>query len=110
MSDIIFHHYPPSPVAEKVRKTFGIKGLSWASCEENRLPPRPELFAMTGGYRRIPVMQIGADIYCDTQCILRELISAFQHLLLLQLGVAEWHLRSLDLQIVKCSPMHSKLY
>ena len=63
MSDIIFHHYPPSPVAEKVRKTFGIKGLSWASCEENRLPPRPELFAMTGGYRRIPVMQIGADIY-----------------------------------------------
>ena len=28
---------------------------------------------MTGGYRRIPVLQIGADIYCDTQCILREL-------------------------------------
>ena len=77
MSELIFHHYPPSPVAEKVRKTFVIKGLSWASCEENRLPPRLELFAMTGGYRRIPVMQIGADIYCDTQCILRELDKRF---------------------------------
>lgn len=73
MPDIIFHHYPPSPVSEKIRKGFGLKGLSWRSVEENRLPDRPELFAMTGGYRRIPVMQIGADIYCDTQCIFREL-------------------------------------
>ena len=32
---------------------------------------------MTGGYRRIPVMQIGADIYCDTQCILQELEARF---------------------------------
>lgn len=52
---------------------MGIKKLAWRSVEQNRLPKRPELFAMTGGYRRIPVMQIGADIYCDTQCILREL-------------------------------------
>jgi glutathione S-transferase len=28
---------------------------------------------LTGGYRRTPVMQIGADIYCDSQCILREI-------------------------------------
>jgi glutathione S-transferase len=28
---------------------------------------------MTGGYRRIPVLQVGADMYCDTQLILREL-------------------------------------
>lgn len=73
MSEIILHHYPPSPVSEKVRVAFGIKGMTWHSVEQNRLPDRPELFAMTGGYRRIPVMQIGADIYCDTQCILREL-------------------------------------
>lgn len=73
MSDIIFHHYPQSPVAEKVRSAFGIKKLAWRSVEHNRLPDRPELFAMTAGYRRIPVMQIGADIYCDSQCILREL-------------------------------------
>lgn len=73
MSEFILHHYPPSPVSEKIRTGFGLKNLSWRSVEQNRLPDRPELFAMTGGYRRIPVMQIGADIYCDTQCILREI-------------------------------------
>jgi glutathione S-transferase len=31
------------------------------------------LTALTGGYRRTPVMQIGADIYCDSQCIIREI-------------------------------------
>jgi len=73
MSGIILHHYPQSPVAEKVRTGLGLKRLAWRSVEQSRLPPRPELNAMTGGYRRIPVMQIGADIYCDSQCILREL-------------------------------------
>lgn len=73
MSDIIIHHYPQSPVSEKIRTAMGLKNLGWQSVEQNRLPDRPELFAMTGGYRRIPVMQVGADIYCDTQCILREL-------------------------------------
>jgi glutathione S-transferase len=39
--------------------------------------PRPDLMPLTGGYRRTPVMQIGADVYCDTQCILRELERRF---------------------------------
>lgn len=73
MPDIILHHYPQSPVAEKVRTGLGLKRLAWRSVEQSRLPPRPELDAMTGGYRRIPVMQIGADMYCDSQCILLEL-------------------------------------
>jgi len=87
MSDLILHHYPPSPLAEKVRKAFGVKGLSWYAVEENRLPPRPELFAMTGGYRRIPVLQIGADIYCDTQCILRVLEEKFPEPTLFPIGI-----------------------
>ena len=77
MSDVIFHHYPLSPVAEKVRAAFAIKKLAWKSVEHARMPDRPELLAMTAGYRRIPVMQIGADIYCDSQCILRELERRF---------------------------------
>jgi glutathione S-transferase len=72
-TEVIFHAYPQSPVAEKVRVAFGIKGLAWRSVEIPRLPPKPMLTALTGGYRRTPVMQIGADIYCDSQCILREL-------------------------------------
>ncbi|KJL06833.1 hypothetical protein JT13_27315, partial [Klebsiella pneumoniae] len=39
--------------------------------------PRPDLMPMTGGYRRTPTMQIGADIYCDTQIIIRELERRF---------------------------------
>lgn len=75
--EIIFHNYPQSPVAEKVRVAFGIKGLSWRDVEIPRLPPKPFVTALTGGYRRTPVMQIGADIYCDSQCILRELERRF---------------------------------
>lgn len=73
MSEIIFHHYPPSPVAEKVRVALGIKQLSWHSVIIPRIPPKPLLMPLTGGFRRTPIMQIGADIYCDSQCILREL-------------------------------------
>ncbi len=77
MAEIIFHHYWTSPFAEKVRLVFGIKGLSWHSVEQPSIMPKPHLTALTGGYRRIPVMQIGADIYCDTQIILEELERRF---------------------------------
>ncbi|MEM1163372.1 MAG: glutathione S-transferase family protein [Pseudomonadota bacterium] len=73
MSEIILHNYPASPVAEKVRKAFGLKGLSWRDVEIPRLPPKPDLTPLTGGYRRTPVMQIGADIFCDSICALREI-------------------------------------
>ncbi len=73
MHDIIFHHYPQSPVSEKVRVAFGLKGLAWRSVDIPRMPPKPDLMPLTGGYRRTPVMQIGADVYCDSLCILREL-------------------------------------
>ena len=77
MDEIILHHYPASPVSEKVRVALGIKNLPWRSVQVSRLPPREELFVLTGGFRRVPVMQIGADIYCDSQCILRELDRRF---------------------------------
>ncbi len=75
--EIILHNYPQSPVAEKARIAFGIKGLAWRNVLIPRIVPKPMLTALTGGYRRTPVMQIGADIYCDSQCILRELESRF---------------------------------
>lgn len=76
-SQIILHNYPQSPVAEKVRVAFGIKSLTWHDVEIPRLPPKPLLTALTGGYRRTPVMQIGADIFCDSQCIIREVDKRF---------------------------------
>lgn len=73
MTEIILHHYPQSPVAEKVRVVLGMKNLDWRSVQIPRLPPKPDLMPLTGGYRRTPVLQVGADIYCDSQCIIREL-------------------------------------
>ena len=69
MSNIIFHHYPRSPFAEKMRLIFGFKKLAWNSVIIPVIMPKPDLTALTGGYRRTPVMQIGADIYCDTALI-----------------------------------------
>src|ERR1700751_4706088 len=72
MADIILHHYDTSPYSEKVRLGFGLKGLAWASVELPQIMPKPNLTALTGGYRKTPVLQIGADIYCDSQLIMRE--------------------------------------
>ena len=76
-SDIILHHFDPSPFSEKIRIIFGYKKIAWKSCLISRIMPRPDLMPLTGGYRRTPVMQIGADIFCDTQIIIRELEARF---------------------------------
>jgi glutathione S-transferase len=70
MTDLILHHYAFSTFSEKVRTALGHKGLAWRSVEIAGLPPRPLLSPLTGGYRRAPVLQVGADIYCDTNIIL----------------------------------------
>ena len=74
---IILHHFKESPFSEKVRVIFGLKNIAWTSVLISRIMPRPDLMPLTGGYRRTPVMQIGADIYCDTQRIIRELEHRF---------------------------------
>jgi len=76
-STIILHHFDPSPFSEKIRVIFGFKQIAWKSCLISRIMPRPDLMPLTGGYRRTPVMQIGADIFCDTQIIIRELERRF---------------------------------
>jgi glutathione S-transferase len=69
MADIYFHHYLNSPFAEKVRRILAYKNLVWHSVLQPPIMPKPELVALTGGYRRIPVLQIGADVFCDTLLI-----------------------------------------
>jgi glutathione S-transferase len=72
LMDLILHHYPASPFSEKIRVAFGYKGLTWSSVTIPMMMPKPNLLPLTGGYRRTPVLQIGADIYCDTKLILDE--------------------------------------
>ena len=71
MSGIILHHYDMSPYSEKMRAILGFKGLAWRSVEMPGMMPKPDLVALTGGYRKAPVLQLGRDIYCDTRLMAR---------------------------------------
>ena len=71
--EFILHHYDTSPFSEKPRLLFGLYGLAWSSVIQPTIMPKPDLTPLTGGYRRIPVMQVGADIYCDSQVIMAEI-------------------------------------
>ncbi len=71
MSELVLHHYGTSPFSEKVRLVLGMKRLAWRSVTVPRMLPKPDVVALTGGYRRTPFMQIGADIYCDSLLMCR---------------------------------------
>jgi glutathione S-transferase len=73
MPDLVLHHYEMSPYAEKIRLALGLKGLRWRSVIAPMVMPKPDHVELTGGYRRVPVLQIGADVYCDTHLIARVL-------------------------------------
>lgn len=73
MPELILHQYDTSPFSEKIRKILALKDLAWRAVEQPTIMPKPQLLPLTGGYRRIPVLQIGADVYCDTQLIARVL-------------------------------------
>jgi glutathione S-transferase len=73
MHQLILHHYDISPYAEKIRAMLGFKRLAWRSVHIPIVMPKPDLTALTGGYRLTPVLQVGADVYCDTKVIARRL-------------------------------------
>ena len=73
MPELILHHYDTSPFSEKFRLVLGLKGLAWRSVKVPRIMPKPDVVALTGGYRRTPFLQIGADVYCDTALMCRVL-------------------------------------
>jgi glutathione S-transferase len=76
-SELILHHYDFSSFSEKVRLVLGIKNLSWRSVEIPSTLPKPDYLPLTGGYRRAPSLQIGADVYCDSRRIIDELERRF---------------------------------
>jgi glutathione S-transferase len=75
-NSFILHHYEMSPYAEKIRLMFGLTRSHWCSSLTSVQPPRPGVDPLAGGYRRIPVAQLGADIFCDTALIAREVAEA----------------------------------
>jgi glutathione S-transferase len=92
---IFLHHYPASPFSEKIRLMLGYLGVPWQSVEISSVMPRPLLMPLTGGYRRTPTLQIGANVYCDTAVITEGLVRHTGDETLLRRGfvvrrTAEW--------------------
>lgn len=73
MSELIVYHYGLSPFSQKIRTMLGYAQLPWTSVTVRELPPRPALAKLAGGYRKIPVAQTGADVFCDTRIIASEI-------------------------------------
>lgn len=73
MTNLTLYHYPLSPFSEKIRAMLGYAGLSWQSVTVAEMPPRPALEQLLGGYRKIPVAQIGGDLFCDSHRIADEI-------------------------------------
>jgi glutathione S-transferase len=69
VDQLILHHYAMSPFSEKIRAILSFKDVPWTSVEIPAIMPKPDVVALTGGYRRTPILQIGAHIYCDTALI-----------------------------------------
>lgn len=86
---LILHHYEMSPFSEKVRAMLGYLEQDWESVLTSPMPPRPELEPLTGGYRRIPVAQHGADVFCDTTLICDWL---------------SWQASAPELSVFRCAP------
>jgi glutathione S-transferase len=54
-----------------------MKGLRWRSVSIPPTLPKPDYMPLTGGYRRAPALQMGADVYCDSVRIIDELEERF---------------------------------
>ena len=73
MQDLVLYHYSMSPFSEKIRAMLGYAELSWQSVVVREMPPRKVLTILAGGYRKVPVAQVGADVFCDTRTIADEI-------------------------------------
>jgi glutathione S-transferase len=69
MPGLILHNYPSSPFSEKIRLVLGYKHLAWKSVLIPAIMPKPDVVSLTGGYRKTPILQVGADVYCDSALI-----------------------------------------
>lgn len=52
---------------------LAFKGLAWKAVRAPAVMPKPDIIALTGGYRKIPILQIENHVYCDTSLMARVL-------------------------------------
>ncbi|KAH7067104.1 hypothetical protein FB567DRAFT_542046 [Paraphoma chrysanthemicola] len=73
----ILFHYPPSIYSHRVLWYLWLRGILYDECIQPPIMPRPDLASIGVGYRKIPVMAIGKDVYCDSRLIISKLEALF---------------------------------
>ena len=71
---LITYDYELSPYGQKIHMMLALSGLPYKRCDVPPLLPRPQLESMGITYRRIPVLAVGKDVYCDTSLITRKIL------------------------------------
>ncbi|KIX94058.1 uncharacterized protein Z520_10084 [Fonsecaea multimorphosa CBS 102226] len=74
---IILFTYDISVFGRKMDWYFTLSGLKYFHCIVLNRLPRPVLEKLGIQYRRIPILAIGRDIYCDTRIIIDKLEELF---------------------------------
>ncbi|KAG7449324.1 uncharacterized protein BT62DRAFT_945497, partial [Guyanagaster necrorhizus] len=70
LPSVVVYRYDASPFSVKVDNVLLLKNVPHHKVNVASLLPRPEIKDLLGlGYRRIPVLAIGNDVYCDTSLI-----------------------------------------
>ncbi|KAJ7129726.1 hypothetical protein C8R44DRAFT_777507 [Mycena epipterygia] len=67
---VILYRYDASPFSVKIDHVLLLKNIPHQKVNVANMLPRPEITDLLGvTYRRIPILAIGNDIYCDTSLI-----------------------------------------
>lgn len=75
--EIILFTYDISVFGRRMDWYLTLRGLKYNHCIQPNRMPRPDLKALGVAYRKIPVLAIGRDIYCDTRLIIEKLEQLF---------------------------------
>lgn len=83
---LILWSYDASPFTQKALGALAIKRVPFRWVETPMMPPKDDLITLTGGYRGTPVLQVGSEVFIDSQLIACELERLFPSPSLFQLG------------------------
>lgn len=72
---IVLFTYPFSPYGQKISLLLTLAKLPFKTRVQPLLLPRPDLQTLGISYRRIPVLAIGKDVYCDSSLITSVIMS-----------------------------------
>ncbi|PPQ72196.1 hypothetical protein CVT26_006927 [Gymnopilus dilepis] len=75
---VILYRYDASPFSHKIDNVLSLKRIPYYKVDVSSTLPRPEITEYLGlPYRRIPILAIGNDVYCDTSLIVSVLEQRF---------------------------------